>query len=323
MKILHVTHHEGCKISVDFICKNLGYEIETQRANWNYNMSSDLALQLWNQYKDYYNSFDCIITSDTSSLSRIFLQNNYSKKLIIWVCNRFDYADQSTNGCGFPDPDFYTLFNEARNNPNVYIRSYTKFEYEYAIKYRGINWGDEIIRPASEILNEEKNEFFPTGQKKSDTFFITRYHNDNIYMDLKGKCDSLGIPNYRGEYKGPGDLRDIKGIIHIPYAWSNLAIFENWSLGNVYFIPSKEYLVSMSTGGNFFWSPPFDIDFIESSEWYLPEHSDLFIYFNSFEDLSNLVNNNELIDSTRTKVLEFSKLHTAKTLMQWKTIIEE
>jgi hypothetical protein len=142
-------------------------------------------------------------------------------------------------------------------------------------------------------------------------------------MDLKGKCDSLGIPNYRGEYKGPGDLRDIKGIIHIPYAWSNLAIFENWSLGNVYFIPSKEYLVSMSTGGNFFWSPPFDIDFIESSEWYLPEHSDLFIYFNSFEDLSNLVNNNELIDSTRTKVLEFSKLHTAKTLMQWKTIIEE
>jgi hypothetical protein len=322
MRILHVTHHEGCKISIDFVCKKLGYELETQRANWNYNMSSTLASQLWGQYKDYYNSFDCIITSDTSSLSRIFLQNDYSKKLIIWVCNRFDYADQSTNTCGFPDNEFYDLFRNAVNRDNVFIRSYTKFEHEYAFKYRNINWDVDVIRPACEILEEIKPDNFPNGQKKSDTFLITRYHNDNIYMDLKAKCDSLGIPSYRGEYNGPGDLQGIKGIIHIPYAWSNLAIFENWSLGNVYFIPSKEYLLSLSKERNFFWSPPFDVDFIESSEWYLPEHSDFFIYFNSFEHLSNLVNNNELIDSTRMKVLEFSKLHTAKTLMQWKLIIE-
>ena len=322
MKILHVTHHEGCKISIDFMCKKLGYELETQRANWNYNISHSLAEELWNRYKDYYNSFDCIITSDTSSLARIFLQNGYTKKLIIWVCNRFDYADQATNNCGFPDASFYRLFEESKNNPNVFIRSYTKFEHEYASKYRNINWSNDVIRPATEVNINTESEFFPSGQKKSDTFFITRYHNDNIYMDLKERCDSIGIPNYRGEYKGPSDLSGIKGIIHIPYAWSNLAIFENWSLGNVYFIPSREYLLNLSNGGNFFWSPPFDREYIGSSEWYLPEHSDLFVYFDSFDHLSQLVKNTGLIDRVRNNVRSFSISHTEKTLLQWKKIIE-
>ena len=29
MKILHVTHHQGCKIEIDFVCKKLEYELET------------------------------------------------------------------------------------------------------------------------------------------------------------------------------------------------------------------------------------------------------------------------------------------------------
>jgi len=322
MRILHVTHHEGCKISIEYICKKLGYYLETQKADWNYNMSKDLATFLWEKHSDYYNSFDCVITSDTSSLARIFLQNNFSKKLIIWVCNRFDYADQSTNNCGFPDPDFYNLFKNAKSRGNVFIRSYTKFEHEYAIKYRGIEWDEDVIRPCNDIEDGLVNDFFQDGQKKSETFFITRYHNDNIFMDLKGKCDSLNIPNYRGEYNGPLDLKGVKGIIHIPYAWSNLAIFENWSMGNVYFIPSKQFLLALSESGNFFWSPPFDRSYIESSEWYLPEHSDLFVYFNSFDQLASLSKDSDLISSIRNNILNFSKKHTLKTISQWKSLIE-
>ena len=323
MRILHVTHHDGCKIAVDYVCNKLGYQLETQKANWNYNMSRSLALSIWEKNKEYYNSFDCVITSDTSSLSRIFLQNGFSKKLIIWVCNRFDYADQATNDCGFPDREFYDLFRNSKNKENVYIRSYTKFEHEYASKYRGISWDPDVVRPCNDIEGNIQNEFFLSGQKKSDTFFITRYHNDNIFMDLKGKCDSLSIPNYRGEYNGPLDLKGVKGIIHIPYAWSNLAIFENWSMGNVYFIPSKNFLLSLSNGGNFFWSPPFDREYLESSEWYLPEHSDLFIYFDSFEHLRTLTNDTNLISQVRNNILNFSKNHTAKTLLQWKSLIEK
>ena len=323
MKILHVTHHQGCKISIDFVCKKLGHELETQFADWNYNVSKELANEIWRKYKDYYETFDCIIVSDTAPLARIFLQNNFEKKLIVWVCNRFDYTDQSSNNCNFPDPEFYELYRKSIKKPNVIFRSYTKFEHEYAEKYHNVIWEKEVLRPCNEIDNIKNDGYFPDGQKKEDTFFVTRYHNDNIFMDLRSKCLSLEIPNYRGEYNGPSDLKGIKGIIHIPYAWSNLAIFENWSMGNVYLIPSKEFLLELSHQSNFFWSPPFDRGFIESSEWYLPEHSSLFAYFNSWEHLRQISQNSEYLNEIKKRVKGFSDLHTAKSLDQWKHIIEQ
>jgi hypothetical protein len=323
MRVLHVTYHTGCVISLDYIFKKLGYNIETQRATWNYNISQDLADSIWNQNRDYYNSFDCIITSDTAPLSRIFLREDFKGKLIIWVCNRFDYCDNATNTVNFPDPGYYQLFTQALHRPNTFIRSYTKFEHEYAKKYRGILWDHEVFRPASSFVATQTSDFFPNGQKKSETFLITRYHNDNIYIDLKQKCDTLGIPCWRGEYNGPSDLIGIKGIIHIPYAWSNLAIFENWSIGNIYLIPSKDFLLDLARKPNFFWSPPFDVEFIESSEWYLPQHSDFFIYFNSFEHLLELSQKNELIQEKRNNVLNFTKVHDETCISQWKKIIEK
>jgi hypothetical protein len=142
-------------------------------------------------------------------------------------------------------------------------------------------------------------------------------------LDLKSICDKLNIKTYRGRYNGPLDLIGIKGIIHIPYAWSNLALFENWSIGNVYFIPSIDFLFELSKSSKFFWSPPYDKELIKSSEWYLSEHEDLFIYFNSFEELGELVNNKELIDSKKSKVLEFSKEHTKKTIKQWENLLKD
>ena len=104
-------------------------------------------LHTYKKYKDFYYSFDLIITSDTAPLSRILLQNNYSKKIIIWVCNRFDYRDEATNTCSFPDEEYYNIFRRSTNINNVKIASYTEFEYLYAAKYRKINIGDLTIKP--------------------------------------------------------------------------------------------------------------------------------------------------------------------------------
>lgn len=323
MRVLHVTHHAGCKIAVDFVCAELGHEVETQHANWNYNMSADLADEIWNEHKEYYNGFDVVVTSDTASLSRIFLQNNFDNRLIIWVCNRFDYHDVVTNIVGFPDPAFYDLFRNASNMPNVSVRSYTKFEHEYAMKYRNVAWDTDVVKPCN-FTDKQSVSAFPDHIDKSEVFLVTRYHNDNIFMDLKAVCDGLGIPTYRGEYNGPTDLKGIRGIIHIPYAWSNLALFENWAMGLVYFIPSKHFLLELaSTKPNFFWSPPFDTSLIESSEWYLPEHKDLFAYFDSFGALCRMTKDDEMINGMKSKIKEFSDKHITHTLAQWKTLFDD
>jgi hypothetical protein len=319
MKLLHVTYHNGCELNINYISKKLNIDLETQRANWNYNIGHNRANEIWNKYKDYYNSFDVIITSDTAPLSRIFLQNNFSKKLIIWICNRFDYHDAATNDCNFPDPEYYNLIKSSLNKPNIKFASYTKFEYEYALKYRNINFGDFVIKPCSFAENSENNLLLNNIDKKN-TFFIPNYHNDSIFMDLHKKCNELNINSYRGRYNGPLDLEGFKGIIHIPYAWSNLALFENWSLENVYLIPSKKFILELKNKPNFFWSPPFPIENIESSEWYLPEHKDLFIYFDSWDHLKYLSKDNNLIEGKKNKIKEFSIKNNNIQIEKWKSL---
>lgn len=327
MRILHITHHKGCEADLHYVCDRLNYELDTQFATWNYNVTEKLATEIWEKHKDYYNKFDIIITSDTAPLCRILLQNNFKGKLIVWVCNRFDYNDGASNEFDkdnnplFPDKAYYEMFRATQSLKHVKVISYTKFEHEYASKYRDVKWKPIIIKPCSYLESSGKSDI-PVYIDKSKTFFITRYHNDNILLDLKAKCESMGIEVYRGSYNGASDLKGMKGIIHIPYAWSNFAIFESFAIGNVHFIPTKEFLFNLADSGDFFWSPPFDRDLIESSEWYLPEHKELFVYFNNWDQLKKLTSDQELINEKRKLVKEFSKSHIKSTIAEWKNTIE-
>ena len=316
IKVLHVSYHQGCIKNLNFIFNELSIESEVQIADWNYNIGHDRSIKIWEKYKDYYNSFDVIITSDTCPLSRVFLQNNYSGKLIIWICNRFDYCDQATNDCNFPDVQYYDLIKSATINPNVKIFSYTKFEHEYARDFKNLEVGKLLIKPCA-FVDSGSQTLIPENIIKKETFFIPQYHNDSIFMNLHEKCEELKINSYCGRYSGPSDLEGFKGIIHIPYAWSNLALFENWSIGNVYYIPSKEFLLELSKQSNFFWSPPFSEKHLDSSEWYLPEHNNLFIYFNDWNHLKELSSNYTLINNRKKNAIEYINEQTKKTLEQW------
>jgi hypothetical protein len=298
------------------VAKSLGYTITTQFADWNYNVGHQRAIDIWEKYKDYYNNFDVIITSDTAPLSRIFLQNNYTGKLIIWVSNRFDYVDGASNDCGFPDQEYYDLIRNAKSKPNIKIIPNTKFEYEYAQKYRNVWLGADIIKPCS-FIDEDRSTAEPSISDPSSTFYISQYHNHSIFMNLKSKCDELGISSYNGRYNRLSDLQNIKGIINIPYAWSTISFFENLSMGNVYFIPSKEFLLKLSKQPNFWWQDSYALNLIECAEWYLPEHKNIFLYFDSWEHLKSLTQNDALIKTTKENVIRFSQEHNTKTLNQW------
>lgn len=323
MKILHVSYHDGCIKTLNYVAQSLGLKIETQKADWNYNIGYRRAEEIWNKYKDYYNGFDIIITTDTGPLCRIFLQNDYAGKLIINCSNRIDYHDSATLDCDFPDKGYYRLLREIKAQQNVKFFSYTKFEYEYALKYRNVDLGTDIIKPSAFIEEGVGISAFSSEINKEDIFFIPPYHNDTIFMNLKEKCLSLGINAYAGRYNGPSDLKGVKGIIHIPYGWCNLALFENWSLGNVYFIPSKEFFLQLSKQKNFWWQDSYALELLDSSEWYLPEHRELFIYFDNWEQLKLLTENQELITNKKELIEKFSKKHSELTLSQWDKAFNE
>ena len=247
LKVLHISFHKGCQNDIEYIANKLNFELTFMEYDDGisigldkYNVTHEKASNSWNKYKDYYNSFDIIITSDTAPISRIFLQNNFKKRLIIWICNRFDYANQPS--FHFPDQEYYDLINSAKDKSNVHIIGYTPFENYYANNIRKLSIGNECIKPIGKIGKVYNNYVSTQIEDKKNTFIIGPYHNDNLMIDLKSKVLSLGIKVYNGRYDGPKDLAEFAGVIHIPYAWSNLALFEALQAETIFFIPSLKFL---------------------------------------------------------------------------------
>jgi len=334
LKVLHLTFHNGCKMEIESLSKELGFELETMFipdipkerfdgitvTSDRYNIDEHKASEIWNRNKDYFFQFDLIITSDTAPLSRIFLQNNFSNPLIIWVCNRFDYVDAGSLTSNFPDPEYYDLIRNSKNFKNVKIISYTAFEHVYAKIYRNVNVWNELIKPIGFVDSSSYQSIIPSNVDKSSTFYVPCYHNDTIFMNLSNTLTDLGISNYCGRYNGPLDLKGFKGIIHIPYAWSNLALFENMAIGQIYFIPSARFLCELSRTGNFFWSPPFSERYLSYSEWYCPENKDIFVFFDSWADLVQKINSTEYLKS-KELIIEKYKQHKKTMLEKWRSLI--
>ena len=336
LKVLHISFHKGCQNDIEYLSKKLNFNLTFMEYDDNnlskgldkYNVTHEKALASWNKHKDYYNSFDIIITSDTSPISRIFLQNNFQKKLIIWICNRFDYANQpEAEQVGFPDKEYYDLINNVKNRPNVSIIGYTPFENYYANHIRKLDIGNECIKPIGQIGDVYRTYTSTQVEDKENTFIIGPYHNDNLMMDLKSKVQSLDIKIFNGRYNGPKDLAEFAGVIHIPYAWSNLALFEAMQLGILFFIPSitflKHFIHSNIDGlkkDSFFWSPPLKEDVLHLSEWYCENFEDIFIYFDSWEDLKKKIKTLDF-NKQKNKLKQTGKKHEIETLEKWKKYI--
>lgn len=339
-KVLHMGFHNGCTKDVEYVCKLNGFDFHHMRFNDGitegnkiYNVSEEIANNAWKKYKDYYNSFDLIITSDTAPISRTLLQNNFEKPLIIWVCNRFDYFDWQTYDGTFPDEKYYEMIKNA-NNKNIKICPYTPFEKIYAkTKKCDDNFGKMIQPVGSKTLgmvhdSEDRGSPIPKDIIKEETFFIPPYRNDVEILKVSDILSKMNIKNCATRYGSPIELESFRGIVHIPYAWSNLALFENLNLGITYFLPSlkfwKEIDSSIKPNGLFFSNPKI-LQFLKYSEWYSPYNKDNFVFFDSWEHLRYLSENynvEEFIERKKTITLK-SKERNNKNLNKWKDIFEE
>lgn len=339
MKVLHIGFHKGLFNDFQYISEQLKIDSEyikftdgETKDSSIYNIDHHLAKKVWDKYKDFYNSFDLILVSDTCPISRVFLQNDYKGKLIIWICNRFDYHDTKTrceNGTDFPDKEYFDLLKNTKNMENVKLFSYTKFENTYAIS-KSVPIGENIIKPCGFISKkfiENKLSFkgihkIPDTINKKEMFFVPPYHNDTKLVDVSRLLIARCIKNYCGKYNGPRDLVNFKGIIHIPYSWSNLSLFESIQLGIIYFIPSLKFFETLQRKccGLFFWSPPYMADKITESEWYSEEHKDIFVYFSSWDNLQEKIDTLDY-EAKRKYILEFGKKHNDEMLKRWKNAL--
>ena len=106
-----------------------------------------------------------------------------------------------------------------------------------------------------------------------------------------------------------------------------MALFEAIQLEIPFFIPSREFLkyfihtdIDGKKKDNFFWSPPLREEVLHLSEWYNDTHTDLLIYFDSWEGLRKKVHSLNY-DKHKLKLKEFGKKHIKTTLNKWESIM--
>jgi hypothetical protein len=335
LKVLHLSFHKGCIQEFEGIGKLLDLNVESwfipdlpgkffdgvSSGNVLYNITHERADNIWNKHKRLFENFDAILVSDTAPLSRVFIQNGWKKPLIVWVCNRFDYYDHASLDGEFPDPEYYDFFRTALMQKNVFVIPYTSFERRYA-QEKGVNITNFVIAPCYPRIMESSHSSIPSTVVKKECFFLPPYHNETKFMDFSTLCTQLGVKNYCGRYNGPSDLKDFKGIIHLPYNWSNLAFFENSRFGIPYFVPSKHFLEELLTKGKYFHA---DARFLskerlfELSEWYSPEHKDVITYFDSWGDLKAKIEATDFVQ-LRRKVKQYAFDHFKRMLDRWSII---
>ena len=69
-KVLHLSHHYGCLKDHQYVCDKLGLDLTNKLSIWNdiikrdvYCITREIANSTWKEHKDYFNSFDFIISA--------------------------------------------------------------------------------------------------------------------------------------------------------------------------------------------------------------------------------------------------------------------
>ncbi len=127
-------------------------------------------------------------------------------------------------------------------------------------------------------------------------------------------CQQLDIPVYSGFYNGPGELKKFKAVLYFPYAWSNLALFENLQRGIVHFVPSPSFTKRLVSKG----APVKKVTLNEFQfcEWYREIYKDVIVYFDSWQDLKEKFNQLDYVVMQK-KIKAFSAQLRTKMLDKW------
>jgi len=336
-KVLHLSHHYGCLKDHQYICSNLGLELESIYSHSGtilpkgcYRLDSEQANEIWNKNQDYFKSFDYIITSDTAPLSRIILQNidNFSGKLIVWICNRFDYNLEW-------DSSYYELIKNYSNHEKVKLIPYTEFERFWLNRF-GIETKYETIRPIGLVINESlsKDEEYSIGfdgNYKMDLsggdVLVSRYHNDNIFQNSKSICESFGLVASHAKYRGSLELETLSKLYEcfliFPDAYSKFTAFELMQLKMPVILPTEKFLLQCSVKPGYFFSTGVNSNTVKYCEWYNEYFEKFAVYFEDLEGIPDAVqmvkdNKKEICDIMDT----LAKTHKEKTLNQWRQIYD-
>lgn len=318
MKLFHITFHKGCaNDTLELFSQMDGVQVDTcfihadaprkTDDGWYKLGDPNVVNELLELVRDRALAADVILTSDTAPLALLFGGSEFAHKhIVVYVCNRLNYKLEGNTS-------YRSFVNEFSRRPNVTYVSYTPFEEVFAQRAGfDVKWSRFCIRPIGTKPRTEK--------PVTNRIFIGDYHNDtkatNLQAEVANRLQSELILHDKNRFDGVDELQTFAAVVHIPYAASNLALFEGIAAGTPYLIPSKQFMQHLMRTNRNLFVPDRDVAAIE---WYNAEWRSLFYTFDSFDDLTQKLQFN--FSALRSTRLTFHKQHVEKTLLLWKNVL--
>jgi len=272
---LHLTRHEGTIRNIQNVWKN---QVCTQAPLWaDYYMNETQANELWKRYQQQIpDTIHTILFTDTCMVARPFLQNLSQHRffLIIYITNRVDWGCWGEHA---NDQQFRELYASCSRHERVFFCADNEYDQHYA-RQRGIHFYDECVNPIPVLLpslpNPTKSAWFLTSRGTKPETYV---HHLRFPYQLYGE----GYARYTEH-----ELSEYLGCVHLPYQTNIQSLWENLGMYVVYFIPSLRLIREWITTTTWYYWEEKHTNQLELSVWYYPPNRDLFIYFDSFEDLN-------------------------------------
>lgn len=341
-KLLHICYHEGCVGELEAIAQTLGIDLvswnvhrlrpyffdpEAQGGNLLYNLGRERAQRIWKKHCHFFNRFDAIITSDITAVSRIFLENGWTKPLILWISSRFDWSFHGETDCDFPDQAYYELLRLAKSFPNVRFVPSTPFEICYA-KQKGVDLSGPVIAACAYSLYRHKNSWPSDPVKNQQLFIHQRTEEVQLHhmpsFRISEFLQKRGVPAVCYRYKTLTELQVFKGVLYLPYQWYIISFFEVLRLGVPIYVPSQAFLLELlKTMNYYFENREFALEggLLPIAEWYAPPVQEIVTYFDSWKDLKiKLAETNSF--AIRQKSIAYALEHQEKMLGKWRDVFQ-
>ena len=285
------------------------------------NINMDMIKKFQDEYDTELNTFDGFIVTHSPVFAMIY--EKYNKPILIINSCRYDQPF-----CWNKDMTMLNLFKDSlkrmQNSKQATIISNNKADQDYLKRTGDI---DSIYIPSLCMYTNET--YSPT---KNEFVYFENVYLKNSMQKFKSIPNSNLLVNRPKNYTFK-DLYSYKGIVHLPYDISSMALFEQYFAGVPLFFPSKKFykeciqnntapfIVRYDTwtdlGKNIYILPSHEIDiWLKGADYYNFKYIN---YYDSFEDCINIIN--LFKDKDKDNRLIHIKTVKDDALKQWKSIL--
>ncbi|ORX80520.1 hypothetical protein BCR32DRAFT_268836 [Anaeromyces robustus] len=265
------------------------------------------------------NKYEFIIISDIIPDSYIFFINPCKAKVILEITNRFDIFVNSQ----VKDDYLHRIGSAILGNRNLVVVENNPFETYYACTHGVFIPKYYLIRPLGYapyyLLNEEHKEVHD-----EIAFIDHSKHDKNITLP---NLERIGIKFTKlpHRYGGPLVLSTYKAILMLPYQVSIMKMMENFRYGVAVILPSERLFRELLNDNLYVFSQKELKDVKDGIskyvEFYNSEFKHLFVYFDKWEDLPNIVETTNF-DDIKENVKTFMKEYEKKALNLWAQVLD-